>query len=484
MKQTIAIIGSGIGGLATAALLAKKGHDVTIYEKNETVGGRAMQTKINGYVFDRGPSWYLMPDVFERYFAIFGKTPGDFFQLKKLDPHYRIFWDEKGDLSDVSSDMNKNLALFESLEPGCTPRVLNYLEKAKYQYEVSMREFLYTSFDKAADFLKPKLAFEAMKLNLFESLDRHTRRFFSSDKLRKILQYTNVFLGGSPRNTPALFSLMSHVDFAQGVYYPMGGIYEVVKALQNLCLHHGVTIRTNAPITHLEIVKKKATLADIVVSNADYAHTETQLLDCSHQTYPQSYWDQATIAPSAFMMYLGVKGKVKNLIHHNLFFHHDWERHFDDIFERPSWPKDPSYYVCVPSKTDPSVMPDQENENIFILVPVAPGLDDTDEMREDFAKKILSHLEMITGDTIQDRIETKLIHSQRDFASLFNAYKGTALGLSHTLLQSAFFRPRNKSSKVRNLYFVGQYTVPGIGIPMCLISAQVVAERIQRELNG
>lgn len=479
-KLTAAVIGGGIGGLATAALLAHKGYAVTLYEKNPQLGGRAMQTTIDGFVFDRGPSWYLMPEVFERYFALFGHQSSDFYTLHKLQTQYRVYWDMQGDHTDISANLAQNLATFEAIEPGCSAAVTSYLEKARYQYEVSMKHYLYTSFDKISDYLRPSLLVEGIKLHLFESLDTHTRRYFSSEKLRKILQYTNVFLGGSPKKTPALFSLMSHIDFHQGVFYPMGGMYETVKALITLCEAHHVTFQLNSPISHLDVADGRATLADIVVSNADYAHTEMHLLDPVYQSYPKKYWERATIAPSAFILYLGVQGNVKNLVHHNLFFDHDWERHFDQIFSNPGWPEDPSYYVCCPSKTDPSVAP-AGDENIFVLVPVAPGLTDDDATRERFADKIITHLEQITGDSIRERITTKLIHSHRDFISLFHAYRGTALGLSHTLFQSAFFRPKNKSAKVSNLYHVGQYTLPGIGVPMCLIGAEVVTEKILRD---
>lgn len=487
-KQTIIIIGAGIGGLSTAALLAKDGHNVTVLEKNDQIGGRAMHFKEQGFLFDMGPSWYLMPEVFERYFALFGKKPSDYYQLVKLDPQYRVFF-SKDDIVDIRADLDKNLALFESWEPGSAAKVTEYLEKARYQYEVAMKKFVYRNYNSIFDILKPEMA-EGAKLNIFESLDKHVSRYVSHKKIKQILQYTNVFLGGSPKNTPAMYSILSHVDFHQGVFYPMGGLNQLVNALESLCKEYGVIIRTNQEVTKIDIQDKKIQTvqttdktytADKVIANADYHHVETTLLPQESQSIPETSWEKKTLAPSAFILYLGIKGPVKNLHHHNLFFANDWEKHFDGIFNDPHWPEDPSYYICCPSKTDPTVAPNGD-ENIFVLVPVAAGLEDSDEVRERYAKKILTHIEELIGETIQDRIVVQRIHSQRDYKQLYNAYKGTALALSHTLMQTAIFRPANKSKKVSNLYYVGHYTNPGVGVPMCLISAELVREQLIHDL--
>lgn len=484
-EQKVIVIGGGIGGLATAALLGKKGYDVTLLEKNDRLGGRAMVYKEKGFTFDLGPSWYLMPDVFERFFALFDKKPEDFYTLKRLDPQYRVFFSSDHHV-DIHKDLNKNLAVFDSLAKGSGALVKDYLDIAKYQYEVAMDRFVYKNYDSVVDILDPRLMMEGTKLKLFTSLNAFVSQYTESDKIKKILQYTTVFLGGSPQNTPAFYSIMSHIDFHLGVFYPQGGIGTIITALEKLCRAQGVKIELNQDVTNITVkdgkaqevqTKDKAYPADIVISNADYPFTEMYLLPPRYHTYTKSYWERKTMAPSAFLMYLGIKGKVEKLQHHTLFFADKWEEHFTQIFDSPDWPNDPSYYVCCPSKTDSDVAP-TGHENVFVLVPVASGLEDTPEIREHFSNQVLSHLESLVGESIKDRLVIKKIHAHNDFSELYHAYKGTALGLAHTLFQTAILRPKNRSPKVPNLYYVGQYTNPGIGLPMCLISAELTSQRV------
>jgi phytoene desaturase len=482
------IIGAGFGGLATAALLAKKGYTVTLLEKNDHPGGRAMVYKEKGFTFDMGPSWYLMPEAFERYFSLFDTKPSDFYTLKRLDPQYRVYFD-KDDRVDMYRDLQKNLDTFDSIAPGAGKLVEEYLDLAKYQYDIAMNQFIYKNYNSLLDIMDPRLMIEGTKLKLFSSLNAFVSQYTNQDKIKKILQYTMVFLGGSPSNTPAFYSIMSHIDFHLGVFYPMGGMGKVIEGLAKLCKENRVKIVTNQEVKRIHVRNKhahsvetqdKTYEADLVISNADYPHTETDLLTSHNQTYSKEYWERKTIAPSAFLLYLGVKGTVKNLSHHTLSFADDWEHHFAQIFDDPAWPDKPSYYVCCPSKTDPSVAP-KGHENIFVLVPVAAGLKDTKDVRMKFRSKIISHIEHITGEKIDNRIVVERIFSQQDYASMYNAYKGTALGLAHTLFQTALFRPQNKSKNVDNLYYVGQFTHPGIGVPMCLISAELTTERIVNE---
>ncbi len=489
-KKSIIVIGSGFGGLSVAALLAKEGHKIKIIEKNEQPGGRASVLKEKGFTFDMGPSWYLMPDVFEKFFNEFGKKPEDYLELKRLEPAYRVFF-SKDDVVDVSSDLDKNKALFENMEVGGSKKLSEYLEKSEYQYDIAMKDFIYKDYKHFTDFIKPKLIVEGTKLHMFDKLDHYAKRYFSSDNIRKILEYTIVFLGGSPYDSPALYSLMSHVDFNLGVWFPIGGgIGQLVEAMVKITKENKVDFEFNNPVKKIIVKDGKITGvetekgiydADIVVANADYPYVETNLLDEKYVSYDEKYWNKKKIAPSAFLMYLGLNKKLESLTHHNLYFDSSWDRHFDDIFHNPKWPENPSYYVSCTSKTDKSVAP-KDSENVFILVPVAPDLDDTDELRKKYSEKILKHLENLTGESIIDSIIFKKIFTHRDFSERYNAFKGTALGLAHTLRQTAVFRPSHTSKKVKNLYYTGHYNHPGIGVPMVIISSQILAEEINKKI--
>lgn len=482
------MIGAGFGGLTAAILLARQGLDVTLLEKNEGPGGRAQVYRDGGFTFDMGPSWYLMPDIFDAFFARIGERAEDYYRVKRLDPSYRIFFGPE-DHVDIASDLEKNVTLFESIEPGCGPRFREYLRVAEHKYDVSIREFLYKDYRNVFDFLNRRTMMEGRDLHVFENLDKYTRRFFNSERLRRVLEYSMVFLGGSPQNTPALYSLMSHVDFNLGVWYPMGGIGAVVDAFHKIALSSGVKVHFGQEVR--KIVERGGKVAgvqtdsgefpaDIVVVNADYAHAETRLLEARNRTYPEKYWAKRTIAPSAFMMYLGLKGSVPNLAHHTLSFQHDWVDHFDSIFKTPAWPKEPSIYINCPSKTDPGTAP-EGHETMTVLVPIAPGLTDNPETRACFEDVVMDQVENLVGYPLGPSIVSKRVFGPNDFAGEFNAYKGTALGLSHTLMQSAAFRPSHRSRKVKNLYYTGQYTHPGIGMPMTIISSTVVSDLIAQE---
>jgi 1-hydroxy-2-isopentenylcarotenoid 3,4-desaturase len=490
MKKKVLIIGAGFGGLATAALLGKEGYEVTVLEKNSQPGGRAMIYEDKGFSFDMGPSWYLMPDVYERFFAEFGKKPEDFFQLKRLDPNYRIFF-SKDEFIDIKKTVEENFATFEKLEPGSTEKFKEFLKLSEENYKIAVNDFVYRNYSSIKSVLDKELIMKGRNLNALEGFDHYLSKFFKSEKIKKIFQHTVISVGGSPKKIPALYAIMSHVDFNLGVWYPMGGMNRVHQALRTIGEEFHVTYQYDSPVEKIVvensqtkgvIVNGNMITADIVVSNADYPYTETKLLEKKHQTYSEKYWSKKTIAPSAFILYLGIKGKVKNLQHHNLFFKDDWQEQFENIFTKREISDDPTYYIyiCAPSKTDSSVAP-EGNENLFILVPIAPGIEDTEEFRKDYSEKILKHVEEIIKEKISDRIITQKVHTINDYSSLYNAYKGTALGLAHNLMQSTILRPKNKSKKVENLFYVGQYTIPGVGVPMCLISAQLVKERIVNE---
>ena len=483
--EDVVVIGGGFGGLSTACYLADAGANVTVVEKNEQLGGRASRLVSDGFHFDMGPSWYLMPDVFERFFGHFDRDVSDYYTLSRLDPHYRIFFKD-GDQVDLVPDLEQNKQLFESYESGAAEELERYLEKSQRNYEIGMEHFVYTDRPRLRDYMDLDVLRHSWGLSLIGSMQGHVEDYFEHPKLQQIMQYTLVFLGGSPTNTPALYNLMSHVDFNMGVYYPDGGIGAVVDGIVELGSELGVEYVTDQPVT--EIAGKRGGFAvrtehgeeylcDLVVSDADYAHTEQEMLPPEKRQYSQEYWDSRTYAPSAFLIYLGVEGDVEPLAHHTLVIPTDWEPHFEEIFENPAWPDDPAYYLCVPSKTDDTVAP-EGHSNLFALVPIAPDLEDTPEIREQYRELVLDDIAENTGVSLHDRIVFEKVFSVDDFTDRYNSMQGTALGMAHTLRQTALFRPPHRSKKVDGLYFTGSYTTPGIGVPMCLISGQITAEEI------
>jgi phytoene desaturase len=506
---SVAVIGGGFGGLSTACYLADAGADVTVLEKNEQLGGRASRLEADGFRFDMGPSWYLMPDVFERFFSHFDRAPEDYYTLQRLDPHYRIFFKD-GDRVDLTPDLEANVETFESYEPGAGEALREYLETSETHYEVAMNQFVYEDRPRLRDWVDLDVMRAApIGLRLLGTMDDYVSGYFENPKLQQIMQYTLVFLGGSPKNTPALYNMMSHVDFNLGVYYPEGGIGAVVDALVELGGELGVEYRTNAEV--VEIISRKegfelelastdagleapeAAVAtadggvhtetgdrlrfDLVVSDADYAHTEQELLPEHHRGYSESYWESKTYAPSAFLLYLGVEGDVEPLAHHTLVLPTDWDPHFEGIFDRPAWPEDPAYYLCVPSATDDTVAP-EGHSNLFVLVPIAPGLEDSAATRNAYREKILADVARNTGVDLRDRIVFEESFSVSEFAERYHSMRGTALGLAHTLTQTALLRPSRRSKEVPGLYFTGSYTTPGIGVPMCLIAGQHTADAV------
>jgi phytoene desaturase len=482
-EQSVVVIGSGFGGLSTACYLADAGADVHVVEKNEQLGGRASRLESNGFRFDMGPSWYLMPDVFERFFGDFGRSPEEYYTTEQLDPHYRIFFKD-GDDVDISPELEQTKEIFEKYEQGAGEALEAYLEESELNYEVGMKHFVYKDRPRFRDWADLAVAKNARGLSLIGSMQDHVENYFEHPKLQQIMQYTLVFLGGSPNNTPALYNLMSHVDFNLGVYYPEGGLGGVVDGITELGTELGITYHTNQPVTAIEgraggfkVEAKDTFFPDLVVSDADYAHTELDLLPPKKRGYSKEYWESRTYAPSAFLIYLGVEGDVKELAHHTLVLPTDWEEHFEKIFEDPEWPDDPAYYLCVPSKTDDTVAP-EGHSNLFALVPIAPGLDDRPVIRESYRDLVLRDIAEHTGVDFKDRIVFEKIFTIDDFSDRYNSMRGTALGLAHTLDQTAVFRPPHRSKKVDGLYFTGSYTTPGIGVPMCLISGQLTAEAV------
>ncbi len=481
------IIGAGIGGLGLAALLAKAGYGVTVVEKNEVLGGRARQFRQDGFTFDMGPSWYLMPDVFEHFFGLLGERVDDHLHLVKLSPSYRIFADD-GAIIDLEADPDKAARLFESIEPGAGEQLRRYLDASRYQYGVVMQNFMHKNFDTPFDFLTWRMLQAGTKLSAFSTMSRYVARFFKAPLLQKIMQYQLLFLGSSPFKTPSIYNVMGHIDFNMGVYYPMGGIHALIEALAGIARRHGAQIRSGEAVARIlvtggtargvEMAGGERIEADIVVSNSDIHHTEMQLLDAPWRSFTPRYWEKRQLAPSALILYWGLRGKADSLLHHNIVFNADWEASFAELFEGREWPRHPSYYVCCPSRTDPGVAPD-DCETLFMLMPIAAKLDYSPLIVERMAEQMI--------DVVQERLGVADMRARRvmsrsfsgaDFASDYNSFGGSALGLAHSLTQTALFRPNNRSRKVDNLFYVGAGTNPGIGMPICLISAQLAYKRI------
>mgnify|MGYP002778652621 CR=1 FL=1 len=490
--QKIIVIGGGIGGLAFANLAAKAGNHVTLLEKNERLGGVAnlfsAQTEKGTFTFDMGPSWYLMPDVFQNYFDLLDEKVEEHLDLVRLDPSYRIFFQGKDRSIDFYSDLERDIPTFESMEPGVEPKLREYLEKSEYQYEIALRGFMYKNYDTVFDFFNKQVATEGRELEVFSKMSNYVSKFFKTDEVQKVMQYTLVFLGSSPYNTPALYNIMSHIDFNMGVFYPQGGIHEIPQTLAKIGEKLGVKYETNASVAQIKTARgpkvKGVVLddgrefeADVVVSNAPIHHTEA-MLPKPYRDHSARYWDKRTLAPSALIMYLGVSEKLPSLTHHNLLFSPDWKTNFAEIFDKPCWPTAPSLYICAPSKTDPNVAP-EGCENLFILVPIAARTTYTQEELEQQADRMLGIIEKeMNCPNLREKLLYKRVYCVEDFKADYNKLGGSALGLAHTMNQTAILRPNNVSKKVDGLFYVGGDTNPGIGMPIQLISAELAFKRL------
>jgi phytoene desaturase len=484
MTKKVHVIGSGISSLSTASFLAKAGYDVHIFEKNSSIGGRARQFETQGFVFDMGPSWYWMPDVFEKFYQQFGYTTSDFYALKRLDPSYRVYWPDHS-YTNVPAQMPKLEEWFESLEPGSAKNLRAFLKDAAYKYKVGMEDLVYKPSLSLSEFIDSRVLGGLFKMHLFSSFSTFIRKYFKHPKILSLLEFPVLFLGAMPNETPALYSLMNYADIQLGTWYPMNGMHEFIKAFARIAQEQGVKIETSANVERIVIENGKAVgtivngqlhRADIVISGADYAHTDQKLLK-ENANYSDAYWDKRTMAPSSLLFYVGVNKKLENLEHHNLFFDESLEDHGKTIYKDPSWPQKPLFYMSVPSLTDPNVAP-QGSENLFFLIPLAPDLQDDEATREKYFELLLERLKKLTGNDIKDHIVYKRSFCVADFKSDYNAFKGNAYGLANTLRQTAILKPRMQHKKIKNLYYTGQLTVPGPGVPPSIVSGEVVAKQI------
>jgi phytoene desaturase len=486
MKK-ITIIGSGISSLSAAAFLGKAGYDVTILEKNDTIGGRARQYAHDGFTFDMGPSWYWMPDVFEQFYNKFGYTTADFYTLKRLDPSYQVVWQD-GTKSAIPADEKELHDWFESLEKGSSKNLTKFLEEAAYKYEVGMTDLVFKPSLKVTEFADMRILKGLLKLHLLSSFTTYIKKYFSHPKINSLLEFPILFLGAMPKDTPALYSLMNYADISLGTWYPMGGMHKFIEAFARIAKENGVTIKTDHEVTKINYQGKKVTNVetkhgtfdtDILVSGADYAHTDMSLLG-EQANYDETYWDKRTMAPSSLLFYLGIDKKIDGLLHHNLFFDEDFNLHAEEIYKSKKWPTSPLFYASAPSKTDPSVAPEGK-ENIFLLIPIAPDLKDDEETRERYFDMLIDRLEKHTGTSIREHIIYKRSFCVADFKKDYHAFKGNAYGLANTLRQTAYFKPSLKNKKLNNMYYTGQLTVPGPGVPPSIISGEVVAKQVIKE---
>lgn len=483
-----AVIGAGFSGLSAACCLARDGFDVTVYEKNDQPGGRASKFEGAGFMFDKGPSWYWMPDVFEQFFQAFGKEPSDYYKLVRLDPSYRIYYG-KNDFMDVPASLASMIKLFESLEPQSGDKLLKFLEEGRYKYELGMHHLVHKPALSIGELLEPSVLSGVFKMHVFQSISKYIRQFFRHPRIIQLLEFPVLFLGATPAETPALYSLMNYADIMLGTWYPMGGMHTLVTGMETLARSLGVQFEYESPVERFDLnaiqinglwSKGIRHQHNYVVASADYHHVEQHLLPKAYRRYSESYWDKRVMAPSSLLFFIGLDKKVANLQHHTLFFDQDFDHHATEIYKKPQWPSAPQFYVSCPSKTDASVAP-AGHENLMILIPVAPGLEDTETTREKYFNLVMTRLESILGESIRPHIVFKRTYAHNDFMSEYNAFKGNAYGLANTLLQTANLRPSIVNRKIRNLFYTGQLTVPGPGVPPAIISGQVVAGVVKRK---
>ena len=485
MDKQIYIIGSGFSALSAACYLAKEGYKVTVLEKNDTLGGRARQYKKDGFTFDLGPSWYWMPDIFERFFADFGKKPSDYYTLDKLNPGYEVFFGEKDSLK-ISENLEDIYKTFEEVEKGSSKHLKTFLDSAKSNYETAILDLVYRPGISPLELVTTTTI--ARVSQFFSTVRKQVRKKITNQKLIQILEFPVLFLGAKPSNTPAFYNFMNYADFGLGTWHPRGGMYKVIEAMVSLATSLGVDFRVKANVEKILVdnnknvsgllVNGEEIKANLVLSGADYHHTET-LLDQNLRQYSENYWSKKTFAPSSLLFYVGFDKKIENASHHTLFFDTDFDAHAEEIYDNPKWPTAPLFYANFTSMTDKTSAPEGKEAGFF-LIPLAPGIEDTEELREQYFHKIMDRFEKLTYQNVKNNVIFKKSFCVKDFKEEYNSYKGNAYGMANTLLQTAFLRPKIKSSKVNNLYFTGQLTVPGPGVPPALISGKIASELITK----
>lgn len=479
------VIGAGFSGLASASILASQGWEVTILEKNHQIGGRASVLHQDGFLFDKGPSWYWMPDVMDTFFERMNSSTKEYFELVRLDPSYQVIFG-KNEVVKMSADIREVKEVFEQYERGSGGALQNFLNKAESNYLMGMNHFVYKPSLKWREFFKWDILKTSFKINLLSSYSKYVRKYFKHEHLIQLLEFPVLFLGAMPHKIPALYNMMNHADFVLGTWYPMGGMHELSKAMGQVAEKAGVKIHLNEEVLSIDIQNGKAKGiqtkngywdCDVVVSAGDYHHTDRKLIPQEYSNYTEAYWDKRLMAPTCLLYFVGVDKKINGLQHHNLFFEENFDKHAESIYETVSLPERPLFYVCCPSKTDPSVAPEGK-ENLFILIPFAPGLEVTEEDKKRYFEETIGRLEQHCKTSIKEHVISYTDYSGKNFTQEYHAYKGNAYGLANTLMQTAVLKPAIKNKNISNLYYTGQLTVPGPGVPPAIISGQVVADYI------
>tara|TARA_B110000444_G_C18847374_1_gene603007 strand:- start:2872 stop:4341 length:1470 start_codon:yes stop_codon:yes gene_type:complete len=484
------VIGSGFSGLSTAAYLAKEGHEVHVFEKNESLGGRARQFKAEGYTFDMGPSWYWMPDVFEKFFKDFNAKPSDFYELIELNPGFQIIFPDSHTIK-LSSKWEEVHALFEKHESGASKKLDAFIKEAEFKYDIGMNEVVHQPGLSILELFKPVIIKNVFKLQMLSSYRKHVAKYFKNPFLVALLEFPVLFLGTAPAKTPALYSLMTYSGIKQGTFYPMGGFSKVIDGMAEVCRKYGVKFHMNSEVEHIEVKKKKVVSiktnqgsfdVETLICSADYHHIDKEILAPEFSNYSEKYWDSRVLSPSCLLFYMGVDKKLEKLKHHNLFFDENIDNHVEDIYDTKIWPKKPLFYACCPSKTDASMAP-KNKENLFILVPITPGLEDNESIRKTYFGIIMDRLEKYCGHEIRAHVEYKRSYCINDFVNDYNSYKGNAYGLANTLNQTANLKPKIINKHIQNLFYTGQLTVPGPGVPPSIISGSVVANYVMNQMS-
>ncbi len=490
MSRKVAVIGGGFAGLSAASHLAKAGCSVTLLEKNSTLGGRARKFETQGFTFDMGPSWYWMPDVFQKYFESFGSSPADHYDLIRLDPSYRIFF-SKEEIIDIPAGYEELLELFENLESGAAGKLEKFLKEAEIKYKVGIQDLVYKPGLSLAEYLDHRVISGVFNLHLFQDVASYVRRHFKHPSLVQMLEFPVLFLGAMPSETPALYTLMNYADIKLGTWYPQGGMNNIIKGMESVAKSLGVEFLLNSEISAIEVINDTAVSVerqgeklqiDAAIAAADYHHVETSLLPEGYRNYSERYWQSRVMAPSSLIFYLGIDKKLQGLLHHNLFFDQSFSKHAEEIYKNPQWPSNPLFYVCCPSITDDSVAP-ANCENLFILIPVAPGLEDSKEIRDQYFQLVMERLESLTGQSIKEHILVEKSYAHKNFIEDYHSFKGNAYGLANTLKQTAILKPSLKNKRVSNLFYAGQLTVPGPGVPPSIISGEVAAKQLLKTQN-